>query len=151
MKGLKVIKAAPSNAIDIYALLKEANKEKVLEGRPNEKQLQNFYFGVLTGQLASPIHRWFLARRGRGYLGYLHAVFIPNQFTGNVEYCYVDSIFVVKKRRKMGIARKMLEEFEKEIDNIGVRTMRLDVPKDDIGYWEKRGFGEIRTMMEKQI
>lgn len=152
VKGLKVVIAKPSNGIDIYALMKEAREEGLLEGRPTAKQLQSFYFGPLVGQLTSPIHRWYLARRGRGYLGYLHAVFVPSAYDGNIEYVYIDSFFVVKKRRKMGVGRKLLDELKKQADNLGVRTLRLQGTKEEIEYFKKGAEAqEIKTLLEIKL
>ncbi len=148
MKGLKVTRALPSNAIDIYALLKEAQKEGVLYGKPSERQVQHYYFSFLINELCHPLHLWFVARRGRGYLGFVHGIAPPGRWDGSIECLAVDLVYVTKNRRKSGIGRKLLDEVKKEAQNMGIK--RFEFLSSDLqqAYWEKeRKAQKIQNLM----
>lgn len=137
LKGLKVERAKPSNAIDIFALLGNAAKEGVLEGKPNERQMKNYYFTGLLQELSDPLHLWLLARRGRGYVGFLHAVLLPGRWDGGVNHAALDLVFVPKEKRKRGIGRKLLEELKKEVENMGIKRIEFVCPGDQAEKWQK--------------
>lgn len=148
MKGLKIHRAQPSNSIDIYALMKEAQKEGVLYGRPSERQVQNYYFSSLINELCHPLHFWFMARRGRGFLGFVHGICVPGRWDGSVEMMIVDLVFVTKNRRKSGIGRKLLDELRKEAQNIGIKRLEFLSSDGQQAYWEKeRGALKIQNLM----
>ena len=147
MKGLKIDRARPSNAIDIYALLKEAQKERVLYGDPSERQLQSYFFGGLIAELSSPLHLFFVAKRGRGFLGFVHAVLIPGRWDGFISHAVIDTIFVTKKRRKNGIGRKLLDDLKKEVENIGIKRLEFLASDPELEYWAKeRGAAKIKNL-----
>lgn len=137
MKGLKIERAKPSNAIDIYALLCEAQKEGVLPDKPSERQLKAYYFGGLLREIVSPQHIFFVAKRGRGYLGYAHAFLVPGRWDGVVSRVIVNQVFVVKHRRKNGIGRKLLDELKKQIENIGIKRVEFACPAIQMEYWAR--------------
>lgn len=149
MKGLKIEKARPSNSIDIYALMKSAREEGLI-GSPSERQLKVYYFSALLNQLADHRHIFYIAKRGRGYLGYVHAVIVPNQWG---EYrVVVDSIFVVKHRRKLGIGRKLLDDMVKEVQNIDIKRIEFACPLDQVEYWSKeRKAKQVKVLMEVDL
>ena len=64
IKGCKVKEAELSNAIDIYALLKDAIKEGIYpEGEaPTDKELQHYYMAGLLPELKSPYHKYWIAQ-----------------------------------------------------------------------------------------
>lgn len=134
MKGLKIEKAKPSNSIDIYALIK-AEREEGLIPNLSDRMLKQYYFSALLNQLADHRHLFFIAKRGRGYLGYVHAVIVPDKW-GSF-FVGVDSIFVVKHRRKNGVGRKLLDELKKEVQNIGIKRIEFACPLDQVEYWSK--------------
>lgn len=142
MKGVKVYRAQPSNAIDIYALLKEAAKEKVLPENPSEKLIEKYYFTSLMNELCDVRHLWFLARRGRGFLGYLHAIIVPGRWDGSATII-IDFVYVTKNRRKNGIGKKLLDELVKSAENMGVKRLDFMCPVDQTEYWQKER-GAIR-------
>lgn len=148
MKGLKVLRAQPSNAIDIYALLKEAQKEGKLYGSPSEKQLQQFFFSGLINELCSPHHIWLLGRRGRGFLGLVHAIIPPGRWDGRLEYLAVELVFVTKNRRKNGIGRKLLDELQIQAQNMGIKRFEFLISEEERAYWEKeRGAKKLLNVM----
>lgn len=153
MKGLKIIRAEPSNAIDIYALLSKALKEKVYPGtQPSARQLQNFYLNVLLQQhLVSPFHYYFLARRGRGYLGFIHGMLIPSYWDGSVESMFIELLFVAEKHRKKGVARKLLETLNKQTENIGVKKVDLCAVDSNLKFWGKHGAIKVTNTMRIEL
>lgn len=146
MKGLKIIRAQPSNAIDIYPLMEKAAKEGVFLDIPKERDIKNQYFRTLD-ELKSPYHFWFLALRGRGYLGYLHAVAIPSRWTGEVDHMLVDVVYVADHRRKNGIGKKLIEELKREAENVGIRRIEFICEDAQIEMWEKYGAKKTRNLM----
>jgi GNAT superfamily N-acetyltransferase len=153
MKGLRIDRATPSNAIDIYALLKQAAQERVYPvSNPNAKQLQNFYLGrLLQLELPSPYHFYYLAKRGRGFLGLLHAVAIPGRWDGNVDTMLIELLFVAKKYRKKGVAKKLLETLRKEAENVGVRHLDLASVDDNLKFWGKYGAKQVTNYMRIKL
>lgn len=145
MKGLRIERAKPSNAIDIYALLKDMASEGLIHDKPSDRALKAYYFGSLLDELASPGHMFFVAKRGRGYLGFVHGMFISPW--GNTKFI-VNHLFVVKHRRKMGIGKKLLDALKKEIENNNVKRVEFSCPIDQKEYWEKkRKAQEIEIIM----
>lgn len=146
MKGLKIERAQPNNVIDIYALMKQAAQEGFLPGRPTERQLKAYYFNHLLNEVGQPNHLYFVAKRGRGYLGYVHAV-ILTKWGSNPEVL-VNQIFVTEKRRKNGIGRKLLDELKKQVENLGIRRIEFACPPDQVEYWSKeRKAQPVRIIM----
>ncbi len=137
MKGLKIEKAKPSNAIDIFALLSQGQKEGLLPGKPSERQLKSYYFGRLLSDLGAPGHLWVMAKRGRGYLGFAHAKVQPGIWDAQVSSVTIDLIFVVPNRRKNGIGRKLLDEIVKEVENLGIKRIEFVCPPEQVEYWQK--------------
>lgn len=141
MKGLKITRAQASNAIDVYALLKEWAKENkgkdLVVEVPSEKKLQYYFFARLIPELQSPLNLVLLARRGRGYLGFLHALLVPGRWDGQIDSIFIDKIFVTANRRKMGIGRRLLDELKKEAENMGIKRIELLADAGSKAYWEK--------------
>ncbi len=152
MKGLKIERAKPSNSIDIYALLSAAQKEGILPEKPTERELKSYYFSRLLNEIASPGHFFFLAKRGRGYLGYAHGFILPGRWGQSMTMAVIDHVFVVKNRRKLGIGRKLLDEMKKEIENTGIKRIVFSCPLDQVEYWGKaRGATAFRSLMEVNL
>lgn len=154
MKGLKIVRAEASNAIDVYALLKEWAKESRSAGdgeAPSDKKLQQYFFSRLITELQHPFHWIFLARRGRGYLGYLHALLTPGRWDGTVDTLYLERIYVVPGRRKNGIGRKLLDELHKEAENMGIKKIELLTNDDVKAYWQGRGAKPVSNYMRIQL
>lgn len=148
MKGLKILKALPSNAIDLYPMMVDAAAEGVYIDGPRGRELRNYYFGGLLKELASDYHFWFLARRGRGFLGYIHGVVIPGRWNGNFDTLAVDMVFVTKHRRKNGIAKKLIDEIIKEAENIGVTKIDFICPESQVEHWMKtRKAAKVANLM----
>lgn len=146
MKGLKIERAKPSNAIDIYALLKQAMEEGVLPGKPTERQIKAYYFTGLINDVANPTSIYLVAKRGRGYLGFLHATILTKWGTNHE--VLVTQIYVTKNRRKNGIGRKLLDELKKQVENLGIRRIEFACPLDQVEYWAKeRGAKPVQTIM----
>lgn len=138
MKGLTIIKATPSNAIDIYPLIEKAAAEALFEDIPSQKDLKSYYFRGLMESIASHNHFWYLAKRGRGYLGFIHGVLVPRRWDGAIGSMFIDTLFVVSNRRKSGIGRKLIDELKKDAQNIGVRRIDFLCPESQKELWEKK-------------
>jgi len=149
MKGLKIFRAKPSNAIDIYALLKQAVQESVYpDPQPSKRQLQDFYLGqLLQSHLPSPYHYYYLAKRGRGFLGYLHAALCPNYWDGSADSMFIELIFVSKKYRNKGVAKKLLETLRKDAEDMDVKRLDLFSMAPNLEYWNKQGAEGVTNMM----
>lgn len=150
MKGLKVMRAQPSNAIDVYPLLEKAAKEGVFFDIPKDKDIKNQYFKTLD-ELKSPYHFWYLAMRGRGYLGFVHAVAVPSRWTGQFEHMIVDAIYVADHRRKMGIGKMLIQELKQEAENIGIRRIEFVCSDEQIDMWKKSGAAKTRNLMRVEL
>lgn len=137
MKGLKIIKAEPSNAIDLYPLIKEAAKEQAFLDNPGDRQIKIYYFKGLLNEVSSGFHIWHLARRGRGYLGYVHGIVVPGRWVGEIETLVIDMVYVVKNRRKGGIGRKLIDEIVKEAESIGIKRVEFTCSDAQVEYWMK--------------
>lgn len=137
MKGLKIDKAKPSNAIDIFALLNAGVKEGILPEKPTDRQMKSYYFSSLLRDIGAPGHIWLVARRGRGYLGFAHAYVRPGRWDGQVTSVFVDLVFVVKHRRKLGVGLKLVDEVKKEVENLGIKRIEFSCPPDQMQYWSK--------------
>ena len=150
MKGLKIIRAMPSNAIDVHPLFEKAAKEGIYGEVPKDKEIKNQYFKTLD-ELKSPYHLYYLAQRGRGFFGFVHAVVIPGRWTGAADHMYVDAIYVTPGKRKNGIGRKLIEELRKEAENIGIRRVEFSCSEEQIKYWEKVGAKKINVLMRMSL
>lgn len=153
MKGLKIFKAKPSNAIDIYALLKQAVQEGVYpDPQPTKKQLQQFYLGhLLQHHLPSPFHFYYLAKRGRGFLGFLHAVAAPNYWDGSFDSLFIELLFVSEKYRKKGVAKKLLETLRKESEDMNIKRLDLFSKDHNLDYWKKQGAKRTTNAMRIEL
>ncbi len=151
MKGTKVFRAKASNAIDIYPLLADAVGEGVFEDTPSGRELKSYYFKAMIEELSHPMHFWYLARRGRGFLGYLHAIVIPGRWSGALDTIYVDMLFVDKKYRNRGVAGKLIEELKKDADHNGITNARFSCPEELTPMFIKRGAKKARTLMETEL
>lgn len=127
MKGLKIERAQSSNAIDIYALLKAAAEERVFpDHNPSAKQLQQYYFQkLIPTEIINPCHFWYLAKRGRGFLGLLHAFMVPSRWDGEIDRIFVDLVYVTENRRDRGIARAMLDKLKSDAGDLGINKFEF--------------------------
>lgn len=139
MKGVKVIRASVSNAIDIYPFLKKAAPH--FSPQPTTSQLQAYYMGGLLKELAAPSHFWFLARRARGYLGVAHAFVVPSRWDGALETLFVDMLYVIEKRRNRGVGTKLINELKLLAETLKLR--RIDFLVDDKDF----GGEKVKTLM----
>lgn len=141
MKGLKIVRALPSNGLDIYALLKQAMEEKIFPDSPTSKQLEEYYLTKLISyELTSPMNFWYVAKRGRGFLGCLHAVIMPRRWdSGPPDQMFLELVYVTEPRRKMGIGKKLIDELIKDAENMGIKKIDL-LAYDKVfdGYWAKK-------------
>lgn len=139
MKGLVVERANPSNTIDLFPLMRQAAKEGVYPGPPpTDLHLKQFYFRLLKEILPNPHHYVYLAKRGRGYLGYCHAIFVPGRWNGQIDKVVVDMIFVVEKRRNYGIAKKLLEQLREDAENLGIKKIEFLAKDELLEKWTKK-------------
>lgn len=152
MKGLKIERAKPSNAIDIYPLLEKCMKGGHFVDDPSLKELKNYYFANLIPELGSPMHFWYLARRGKGFYGFLHAIVVPRRWDGTPESMFVDTVFVQENKRKLGIGAKLIDELQKDAENIGVRKLEFLCPEDQLEMWSsKRSAEKVNSVMRIDI
>lgn len=154
MKGVVIERALPGNAIDLMPLVLEAIKAGVFTGPlPSQSEIKNqWYWTLLTQELPNPLHKYYLAKRGRGYLGYLHAVFIPNRWTGKIDSVFVDAVYVIEKRRKNGIGRKLINALIDEAEKVGIKRFDFMVADNQIEYWMKtRNAKKITNLMRVEL
>lgn len=139
MKGVVVERARPSNCIDVYPLIKQAAKEGVFYGNPPAtKSLEQFYYSLLTKELPDPGHFYYLAKRGRGYLGCLHAVIARDRWSGMVSKMWVDFVFVGEKKRKCGVGKKLIERLMKDAGEIGIKDFDFLCREEQLEYFQKK-------------
>ena len=144
---MKVVRAKASNAIDIYPLLVACVKEGCFEDNPSGRELKMYYFKAMIEELAHPAHLWYIARRGRGFLGFLHAICIPGRWNGMIDSIYVDMLFVDDKYRKRGVAGKLIEELKKDADHNGIKSARFSCPEALTKHFAKYGAVKTRNVM----
>ena len=156
MKGLKIIRADLSNFLDVFALFDQAVKEKVFPvSRPTKKQFRDFYTSLTRNHLVSKYERFYLAKRGRGYLGVLHVMFVPGQWTipgkeienEDLETAVINPLFVTKNRREKGIGNKLLNFFKKDIEDLDIKNIDLLAEDHVVKYWQKRGAKPLTNYM----
>lgn len=139
MKGCVVERAKPSNCIDLFPLIKSAAKEGLFYGKPpGEKTMKDYYYRLLLQELPNPAHFFYLAKRSRGYLGCLHAILVPDRWDGSIKTFWVDFAFVVDKRRQMGVGKKLIEQFKKDAEEMGIKNFEFLCPEDQVDRWSKK-------------
>ena len=147
MKGLVVERASVSNAIDVYPLVRLAAREGYFTESPSEHQLREYYFRVIQ-ELNQPHHIFYLARRGRGFLGVLHAIVIPGRWDGRMNSIYVDLVYVVEKRRQMGVGKKLLDQLALDAEEIGIKNFEFLAKDELVEYWcKERKAKKISNLM----
>jgi GNAT superfamily N-acetyltransferase len=148
MKGVTVFRANPSNTIDVFPLFEQAAKEGVFPNAPSRLQLKDFYFRLLN-ELSSPHHFYYLARRGRGFLGVLHAIAIPGRWDGRVDTLHIELLFTEKeKNRKMGVGKKLLDQLAKDAEEIGIKNFEFLTKDELVEYWcKKRRAVKVSNLM----
>lgn len=152
MKGLKVVKAQPSNAIDVFPLIELASKEGLFLDSPSSRDLKNYYFKSLIKEMGNDFHLWFLAKRGRGFLGFVHGIITPRRWDGTIDVMYLDLVYVIEKRRAAGIGAKLIDEILKEAENIGVRKVEFLCDDSKCELWQKkRGAEKLKSLMRVTI
>lgn len=154
MKGLKIIRADLSNCIDVYALQKEAVESGAfpIDQVPTEDQMKSHYFNfMLRSILPNPGHFIYLARRGRGFLGYIHAFVMPNRWTGQTENMMIDILYVTEKRRGNGIGKMLIESVKETAKNLGVKRILLLGNDGVLDYWEKHGAKKVSNYLNIEV
>lgn len=153
MKGLKILRAKPSNAIDIFPLLAKAAEEGVFDVKPSQKELKMYYFKKMVDELAHPAHAWYVAQRGRGFLGFIHGIVIPSRWDGDkVDTVVIDAIYVAEKYRKQGIGKKLIEELKHDADNFGIKHVLFTSPESLDQKWIKDMKAEkIKSLMRVDL
>jgi len=153
MKGLKVKEALLGNAIDIYALLKEAVKEGIYpkDQTPNQRELEHYYLTGLLSEMRNPTHKYYIAQRGRGFLGYAHLVIMPDRWNRKELSILIETVFVVKKRRKMGIGKALIDEIKKLAQDNGIKNIVLLGKDDMLGYWEQQGAEKLSNYLRIEV
>lgn len=155
MKGCTIERAKPSNTIDIFPLVKKAAEEGkgIFNGhQPTEKMLKEFYIRLYLGELTSPGHFYYLAKRGRGFLGILHAVLVPGRWDGATTMMVVDFVFVVKNRRNYGVGVKLIDRLIKDAEEMGIKEFEFVCPDDQVEKWQKkRGAKKLANLMRVSL
>lgn len=149
MKGLKILEAEPSNAFDIYCLLK-GHEDAFGAEIPKGQQLKEYSLTTLPMEIASAQHKWFVARRGKHFFGCAHAIVVPGRWGGI--YLLVDLVYVVEKRRKYGIGKKLIEEIKEwaETNNINIVHFFAGSEENE-KYSEKLGAKKKAAYMEVRL
>lgn len=148
MKGVTVVRASASNAIDVFPLIRQAAKEGVFPDTPSDAQLKEYYLRLIQ-ELVQPHHFFYLARRGRGFLGVLHAIVIPGRWDGRPDTMYVDVVYIGQsKNRKMGVGKKLLDQLAKDAEEIGIKKFEFLSKDELVDYWcKKRKAQKISNLM----
>lgn len=154
IKGCKIKKAQLDNCIDIYALLKDAVKEGIHpdgEGPPDERSMKQYYISGLLEEMRSPNHLYWIAARGRGYLGYLHAIVMPDVWTLSKWHMLIEMVYVKEKRRKNGIGKGLIEEAKKFAKENNIEKIVLLGKDDMLPYWEKQGATKLSNYLRIEV
>ena len=147
MKGVIVERALTSNVLDIYALFKEGVKENLFDYQnPTPEQAKNYYFQLLR-ELSSPVNLFYIARRGRQYLGYIHGVLALRPYEQTNHLCFVNPLFVTAKKRKLGIGKKLTDRLKEDCRKMGVSRIELLCHDKMIDYWVKNKAQKVMNLM----
>ena len=140
MKGVKILRAQPSDNIEILRLLKDAIKEGVLpDEKPTQQQLRIYNFEkLLTVELPDPKQFWLIAKRAKGHWGILHAYVIPNRWDSRLDRMFIDIAFVRKDKRKKGIGKKLIDDIFQHAQNIGINKIEFLAKDDEAEMWIKK-------------
>jgi GNAT superfamily N-acetyltransferase len=137
MKGVNIIRAQPSNTIDVYDLYKKAFGEGVFAyPQPSQNQIKNYHW-LLLEELNAPQNIIFLARKGRAYLGLVHGTIVPKVFGKHQYICFIKMVYVADKRRKLGIGRELVSELKTLCKNMGVSAFEFMCEDNQVDYWAK--------------
>lgn len=137
MKGIAIERAVPANILDLYGLMKQAQKEGAMPHPcPNEVQMKAFYFPLLE-ELGHQQSLIFLARKGRSYLGYLRAQLVLRPFGTHVTL-FVSGLFVTKNKRKLGIGAALVQHLRSEAEKIGITEVEFISDPAQTAYWFKQ-------------
>jgi len=154
MKGVKPKRATLNHSIDIFKMLQASVTEGILPSDqvPSEKELQAYYFHSMLKEIVNPLHMYYIAQRGRGFVGYLHAQAVPSRWNpGKIDAVFLDMIYVVKNKRKNGIGKQMLDLFIKEAKDLRVEQIILLGKDDMVKYWQKQGAEKLSNYMRIKI
>lgn len=153
MKGVKPKRATLEHAVDVYKMFKTANNEGIFpaDQEPTDKQIKSYYFSLLN-ELVDPMHFWYVAQRGRGFVGFLHAVAMPNRWDPTmVDTLLLDLIHVNQSKRKSGIGKKMLDLFISEAKSLGVKQIVLLGQDHVVDYWQKQDAEKLSNYMRIKL
>lgn len=144
MRGIIIERATPSNILDVFALFKESVKEGNL-GKWTPEQMKEYYWALLN-ELADPHQLILLAKRGRTYWGYSHGSlgFRPS---GTARVIFIRSVFVVGKKRKMGIGKQLIEHARGLCQKMGINTAEFMCDDNQVEYWSKK----VRAVKKKNF
>lgn len=140
-------RAVPSNILDIYALAKAAVKEGAYNYPfPNEQQLKSYYFTLLE-ELANPRELFFIARKGRQYLGFVHATLVQRPW-GDSMVMFVKMNYVIGKKRKLGIGKQLADRMLEEGKRLGITKFEFMCNDEMLEFWsKKRGAKKLMNYM----
>lgn len=136
----QIERAKPSNILDIYALFKKAAKEGIYPEILNEDNIKDYYFRMcdpMNGELVNPYHVFLLARRGRQYLGYLHA-YMTSKPKSNKNVMFLELIYIDPKKRKLGVAKQLLDQFLGDCKKMKIPSIELLCKDELVPYWSKK-------------
>lgn len=146
MKGVVIDRALPSNILDLYALFKAAVKEGAYRHQPpTDEQLKSYYFALLE-ELAHPRNLVYLARKGRQHLGFIQAQLVLSPW-GGTHICFIKMHYVLPKKRKLGIGKKLLSRLSSDCKAMGVSTLELMCHDEMAGYWSKQKAKKVLNLM----
>lgn len=147
MKGVKVERALPGNILDYYGLLKQAAKEGAFHHpKYSELDLKNDYFNILD-DLGRPENIVFLARKGRMILGFISGSLVKRRANGKI-LVSINMIYVLSKRRKMGIGKQLSSHFFAELSKVGINSFEFICPDSMLEYFsDKWGAKRISNLM----
>jgi GNAT superfamily N-acetyltransferase len=136
MRGVKFERAKPSNILDVYALVKQAHKEDAfVHPKPTLEQVQAMYFDLLDA-LAGPTTAIFLARKGKSIVGMVQ-VTVSFRKVGPSPIGVIAFLYVIPKRRKLGIGRELMRHAIAELKKAGVPSFEFFCKDELVGYYNK--------------
>ena len=151
MKGIKIERAKPSNCVDIYALYSEFYKEfsDKIYPKIGKRERENYYCSLIEWLKPTSNCMFYLARKGRRYVGFIHSQCYINPF-GQFEMNTL-SCFVQKGKRKLGIGKDLAEKTIEEAKNIGISVIKLNCQDNLLEQWGKFGAKKVSNVMIKEL
>lgn len=138
MKGVKIIRARPSNVLDAYDLYKKAHREGVLRHpQPTEEDLKEYYF-VLLEELAQPTNVLLLAQKGRQFLGMIHMTVNFRPVGRQKLTAFVKAAYVIQSKRKLGVGKQLADAAMSFCRQSRIQSIEFLCDDKMLEFWSKK-------------